>query len=582
MHRENMTGLTKIPGRNRLYSATQIIFCMLIILTAVIHGTSGTVHAEISVISPPNNAWITEKNIFLAGKTDKAAKQVQIQGVETAGSSTVTIEGGAFGAMITLKNGLNTITVSDGQSKKDIKVYHAPAEKGKESSIPKGFRRFYVHANPTVLDCKECHRLKRESFNFKQVIPARSNCTSGKCHSDKGKAEHVHGPVGAGICISCHSPHGSFMAMQMERSGQKLCLVCHQQKQEELNEPVIHPPVKEGCTDCHDPHQSTMRFQLRGNGKSLSSLCFTCHEETIFSKSHRHGPVGAGDCIACHRPHAGPNKKLLIAPTEKGELCFKCHQDRKDGFNRKHIHPPVAKDCGNCHDPHSSEYRYQLVSDTKTLCKNCHGKRDSGVYKDIASAKTKHPPVDNGRCTDCHNVHSSDYQPLLKNSTEKLCFNCHVDLGDDVAESKHRHGPTKTGDCTSCHKVHGSEFAKLLVRYFPGNFYSEYNPDQYNLCFGCHNKDIAKKKFTTTLTNFRDGEYNLHYFHVNMKKGRTCIACHAPHASNQNKHVRYEVPFGDWSYPINFTIRPTGGTCIVGCHAPKTYDRQNPQVTPSR
>ncbi|MDH4322158.1 MAG: cytochrome c3 family protein, partial [Desulfobulbaceae bacterium] len=151
-----------------------------------------------------------------------------------------------------------------------------------------------------------------------------------------------------------------------------------------------------------------------------------------------------------------------------------------------------------------------------------------------------------------------------------------------VAESKHRHGPTKTGDCTSCHKVHGSEFAKLLVRYFPGNFYSEYNPDQYNLCFGCHNKDIAKKKFTTTLTNFRDGEYNLHYFHVNMKKGRTCIACHAPHASNQNKHVRYEVPFGDWSYPINFTIRPTGGTCIVGCHAPKTYDRQNPQITPSR
>ncbi|MDH3392362.1 MAG: hypothetical protein OEL66_00010 [Desulfobulbaceae bacterium] len=565
-------------NNDRRWPQLPTILCFIALCVAIT--VSQAFAIPLQVVSPANNSWVTEGRIFLAGQTDKDVKQVHIKGVKTdQAKGLIRTEGNGFGTMITLKKGLNSITVSDGKSTHTINVFYTSASEKK--SPPQGFKHFSVHKSQTVLDCKECHRQKRGIFNFKRVLPARANCTTGKCHSDKGNAPHVHGPIGAGFCISCHSPHGSFKPMQMERSGPELCLVCHQQKEEELKMDVVHPPVEDGCVDCHDPHQSKMRFQLRGDGKSVSSLCFNCHEKNIFNKEHRHGPVGAGDCIACHRPHAGKYKKLLIAPTAKGQLCFKCHQDRKDGFNRKYVHAPVAKDCGNCHDPHSSANRFQLIKDTKTLCKSCHSKLTPGIYKDMA-AKVKHPPVAEERCTACHDVHSSNYQPLLKNSTEKLCFSCHIDLGDDVAESKHRHGPVKTGDCTSCHRVHGSEFAKLLVRYFPGNFYSSYKSGQYNLCFGCHNKDIAKKKFTTTLTNFRDGKYNLHYFHVNMKKGRTCIACHDPHASNQNKHIRYEVPFGDWSYPINFTKRPTGGTCIVGCHAPKTYDRQKPQITPSR
>ncbi|MDH5299293.1 MAG: hypothetical protein OEV91_09770 [Desulfobulbaceae bacterium] len=540
--------------------------------------------AAVRIASPPDNAWVTESRLYLAGTVDPSSTQVTLKGVKIeAGQDAIKVDNGAFGAMLSLSGGLNTITVSDGKAQNQVKIFLSPAADGKGAlSPPPGFKRFYIHRNSTALDCKECHRLKGGSFDFKRIIPARSNCTTGQCHADKGKAPHVHGPVGAGVCISCHNPHGSFAPMEMARTGPDLCLVCHQAKQEEFKQPVIHPPVKDGCTDCHDPHQSKMRFQLRGDGTAVSSLCFTCHEETIFTKPHRHGPVGAGDCIACHLPHAGTNPKLLIAPQKKGELCFKCHEDRKESFTQKNIHPPVAEDCGKCHDPHSSDHRFQLHQEGTSLCESCHAKTNAGVFKDIATAKVKHKPVAEGRCPDCHNVHSSNYRPLLKNNMEALCLGCHVALGDVIQGSAHRHGPAKTGDCTSCHKVHGSDFAQLMIRYFPPNFYSEYQPDQYDLCFGCHNKDIAKQKFTTTLTNFRDGQYNLHYFHVNMKKGRTCTACHDPHASNQSKHIRYEVPFGSWSYPINFTKRPTGGTCIVGCHAPKTYDRKDPQVQPSR
>ncbi len=538
--------------------------------------------AEITVIAPLDGAWVTGKELFLAGSVNGAeVKGVAIDGVSNkAPGGVMPVEGGAFGTMITLREGENVITLSADKLQKKVKVFYGPAQKSKVA--PKGYKRFYVHGNPVALDCKECHKQRRGQYDFKKIVPSRANCTTGKCHANMGKAAHVHGPVGAGVCISCHNPHGSFNPRAMERTGQDLCLVCHQAKQQEFNDSVVHEPVKDGCVDCHNPHESPMRFQLRGNGSSVSSLCFNCHEAALFTKSHRHGPVGAGDCIACHRPHASKHKHLLIASPAKGELCFRCHQDRKDEFSMKFVHKPVSENCNNCHDPHSSDNQFQLIKKSSELCAGCHQKLNPAVYNDIKTAVYKHAPVDQGKCTACHRVHSSNEKYLLKNTTAKLCFSCHDELGDKVAGSRYKHGPVQTGDCTACHKAHGSKYSRLLVRYYPEEFYKDYSPENYDLCFGCHNKEIAKNKFTSTLTNFRDGEYNLHFFHVNMKKGRNCVACHDPHASSQAKHIRTEVPFGSWSYPISFTKTETGGTCVVGCHAPRSYDRKNPKIKPSR
>ncbi len=538
----------------------------------------------IQIVSPSDAVWVTEKQLFLAGTlADLKATELKISGVKNdAKKGVVAVEKGAFGTMLTLKTGMNKITLASGGVKKTIRVFFSPSIGKKRGEIPpKGFSRFFVHKDQAPANCKECHRFKRGKYKFKRLIPSQSNCTTSGCHDDMGKKAHVHGPVGAGVCISCHNPHGSSRENELQRSGGALCMICHQAKKDEFNKKVVHPPVEEGCVDCHDPHESARRFQLRGEDGPISSLCFQCHDDDMFSKEHRHGPAGSGDCIACHRPHASDNQKLLIAPQEKGELCFRCHQDRKEEFTMKQIHPPVAEDCGNCHDPHSAVARYQLHEKMDVLCASCHEDISPEIYEDM-KGEHKHPPVAEGKCTACHRPHSSNYEPLLANSMEKLCFSCHEDLGYDVEESNYRHGPVKTGDCTACHKPHGSKNSRLLVRYFPEDFYNSYNPGDFDLCFGCHNKDIAKNKYTDTLTNFRDGKYNLHYFHVNRAKGRTCIACHAPHASDQYKHVRTEVPFGAWSYPINITKTENGATCVVGCHAPKTYDRKNPQVKPSK
>jgi predicted CXXCH cytochrome family protein len=532
---------------------------------------------SLRVISPPSGVWVTEEKLYLAGLAAGPGTAVKISGVEAANRGQVAIaEGGVFGVAITLGKGQNNIKVEAGDSKVEVQVFYAADPK--KTPPPKEYKRFYVHQKPADLNCQECHRLRKGVYDFKRIMPARANCTD-KCHQDKGKAKHVHGPVGSGVCISCHSPHGSSRPAFVERGGQELCTVCHQARREEFIQKHIHPPVEEGCVECHDPHESSMRYQLRAEGESTSALCFNCHEEGIFKRPVQHSPVADGDCIACHRPHSSPNPKLLVASSEEGVLCFGCHEDRKEEFTMQYLHAPAAENCAECHDPHSSNAKYMLKEAGGKLCAMCHLDVTPEIYEAIETATVKHPPVDKGECVSCHRPHSSNYAPLLKNSMEKLCFSCHTDLGEYVGASKNRHGPVQTGDCTECHNVHGSKFTKLLVRYYPMNFYSPYAPENYDLCFGCHNKEIAKNKSTETLTNFRDVNYNLHYFHVNNEKGRTCTACHDPHASNQAKHIRYEVPFGEWwSYPINFTKTDTGGTCVVGCHAPKQYDRVNRRI----
>ena len=82
---------------------------------------------------------------------------------------------------------------------------------------------------------------------------------------------------------------------------------------------------------------------------------------------------------------------------------------------------------------------------------------------------------------------------------------------------------------------------------------------------------------TQDLTDFRNGDLNLHFMHVNKDpRGRTCRACHETHASNLPKHIREKVPYGSWVLPIQFTKTDTGGSCLPGCHIAKGYDRKTP------
>ncbi len=396
-----------------------------------------------------------------------------------------------------------------------------------------------------------------------------AGCVKSKCHEDMGTKAFVHGPVGAGICNICHAPvEGKKHKFTLTAEREELCFNCHEDNREMMLEDHLHTPVADGdCVGCHDPHQSDNRFSLKGNA---SELCYQCHKQDDFTMEFVHGPVGVGDCNVCHNPHSSANVNQLIEPPE--QICYICHKEQADIPDKRHIHKPVEEDCTNCHNPHSNTNKFLLPASEPDLCLDCH--------TDLASSLTAefpHPPVSEGKCSQCHNVHASDNPRMFHKPQVELCFTCHSELGEYVSEQTHKHGPIKDGDCNACHDPHGSQNHRILRKYFPEEFYNSYSTSNYASCFECHNKDIALDQKTTTLTDFRDGEINLHFLHVNKEvKGRSCKACHQVHASSQEKHIRKSVPFGkmNWELPVTFTKFSDGGKCVVGCHSPKEYHRK--------
>ncbi len=300
-----------------------------------------------------------------------------------------------------------------------------------------------------------------------------------------------------------------------------------------------------------------------------------------------HGPAAVGSCSACHAVHQSDFPKMLVA--EVNDVCFTCHADKANTLkSTKHIHTPVKQSCVNCHSPHSGNFRYNLnAENTRGLCLTCHMDKDA----EIREATVPHKALDTDRkCLACHDAHASNNVKQLLKPPMDLCLSCHdkeyngqngriANMKAILESNTDRHGPIKQGDCSGCHNPHGSKNFRMLREFYPQLFYAGYNPDNYKLCFMCHEKTIASDESTTTLTNFRNGSQNLHFVHVNKAvKGRTCRACHDAHATNNPRHIRDKVPFATWQLPVGFKKTESGGSCQPGCHQKFSYDRAKPVV----
>jgi predicted CXXCH cytochrome family protein len=408
---------------------------------------------------------------------------------------------------------------------------------------------------------------------------AANSCVTDKCHSSMGKEKFIHGPVAVGNCSACHLSMGNHKFAPIKRDSD-LCYKCHDRLNTKTS---VHAPVKSGdCTLCHDPHQSPYKYQLRAD---VTKLCFNCHDKKIASGKYVHGPVSVGGCIMCHNPHQSDFPRMLSA--EGNNLCFQCHTDMADALKGdKFVHEAVKEGCINCHSPHSADYPHNLKADgTEELCFGCHTDKKDWV----TSITTKHGALESGRkCLACHDPHGSAFPKQLAKAPMDLCLSCHdkpldtpkgkiVDMKTYLSENKDKHGPVREKDCSACHNPHGSDNFRILRKYFPPVFYAPFDAKNYALCFNCHEKTLVLDPRTTTLTNFRNGDQNLHYLHVNKPvKGRTCRACHEMHATNNPKHIRDSVPFGIWQLPLNYRRTPDGGSCQPGCHQKFTYNRNTP------
>jgi predicted CXXCH cytochrome family protein len=235
----------------------------------------------------------------------------------------------------------------------------------------------------------------------------------------------------------------------------------------------------------------------------------------------------------------------------------------------------AAEDCTKCHRSHDSNYPGLLTKPPVELCLDrCHKE----VKEAMDSSTFKHEAMTKGlSCTDCHRAHDAKFPHLMIKPSTELCLSCHDDLKAQITSAKSKHRPVADNSCRSCHLPHGSKYSKLLFADYPSASAPANDPAQYAFCFSCHEEKIVRERYVDKQTDFRNGNLNLHYLHVNKENGgSSCRACHDAHASSQPKQIREKAPFGNWSIPIKYTKSKTGGSCLSGCHEEYTYDRVKP------
>lgn len=412
---------------------------------------------------------------------------------------------------------------------------------------------------------------------FAQAGVVEKSCID--CHEKLIKHTFIHMAVEDG-CENCHEsidnnhPREGVKGFKLIEKLPELCFTCH----ENYSKANVHSPAAKGeCMLCHSTHGSENKSLLL-NDKPL--LCSQCHDIGIDKMSKKHAPVFDGNCQTCHDPHQSDYTFFLKAKTT--ELCLSCHEKSKTESQLINVHVPFAEDCSNCHTPHGANNNNLLLEKTPNLCLNCHDE----LISTSNNPQIRHKSVlENNDCSNCHSPHASNQNKLLSVNNKELCLNCHSksieipngvigNIGEMLKEGNHIHAIIETEGCIVCHNLHKSNNIDLLTGSFPTSKYSSGKSEDFELCFSCHDSGLMENKTDSLSTNFRNGNQNLHFVHLNGEKGRNCNMCHNIHGSVFDYLITDKVKFGNWEMPLNYRKDINGGTCNTGCHVEKKYFRR--------
>jgi predicted CXXCH cytochrome family protein len=383
------------------------------------------------------------------------------------------------------------------------------------------------------------------------------------CHDDLLEDRAVVHPPASDDCSVCHevtvADDGTKVAFAETEPA--LCLMCHDEwtaaVEAELESP--HFPVTDSCVTCHDPHASDEPHLLVAPG---AEVCTACHDLLDLDAPHGGQLTATTDCATCHQPHGSENPRLLNAsrlhrPFDEGScdachrkpfgnrmrlrsrgdrLCTACHGDMREGAAEGATVHAALRDyrgragCLNCHDPHMSGFAPLLKAGGPDLCRSCHSE-----VVDSARAETGHA-VAADDCLACHQPHVSDEATLLLSPAEELCTMCH-DIEDSELVGAHLGADLAGKDCTECHSPHGAGHPTLLAR--------NVHAPLLDGCDTCHegawNQLMEDGESPLCLICHDDiGEHadSAEFPHPAMEVAR-CADCHNPHASAQNKLVKW-------------------------------------------
>lgn len=190
--------------------------------------------------------------------------------------------------------------------------------------------------------------------------------------------------------------------------------------------------------------------KLPPQAKSL--ICLKCHAESSLPVlSHWNASPHALHevaCTDCHKLHQGATQK--VTREEMADLCYGCHPEVK-AQNALASHHPVREKklvCADCHDVHGSLQEKLLKGGTPNeSCTRCHmEKQGPFVYEhgDLTE-----------NCMNCHQPHGSINRPLLNAAMPFLCLQCHPAHRSTTVGAEQK--KLFANRCTDCHsQLHGT------------------------------------------------------------------------------------------------------------------------------
>ncbi len=552
-----------------------------ILLALLAAGVPAAAQQELDVVLsfPPEATLVDKPDLPVEGYVrTAAADEVEIV-VNDGRPVRAVLHDTVFVEEVELDEGLNTVKVG-GETRRVW--YDAGGEKP-----PAGFARVYGHAGLSD-GCLECHRVESGTF----LLAGEREEICAWCHGDLSRGRlgvpwaSVHGPVRAGSCLPCHTPHTS------RRPGLPVdkpppCAECHASVVERLKtDRFVHGPMNLGdCRLCHAVHASSEPHLLV---RPATKLCTDCHSDALPAADaapelQPHTLIPQGRCGSCHEPHSSPNQRMLRQPAAR--LCLGCHEGKSRSFHESKGFSIYV--CAKCHDLHRPTQPHLIIDASRSLCTECHDFRDEqasfthsfvaagacfhchdfheaslpgdvattclGCHRDNPRLPAAHGGVafERSRCTLCHLPHQARRHKLLREVEHPpfaerecqgchgeraaaigpvyrpLCLGCHreLDLSSLPAPPAEVHPPFRDEDCGRCHASHNAETAGLL------------RAPQGTLCLACH-RTLRKATLLTPVSA-----------HAAVLEGR-CVACHEPHFSANAALLR----------------KPQGLIC-VSCHA---------------
>ncbi|NTU70769.1 MAG: hypothetical protein HGB10_02970 [Coriobacteriia bacterium] len=310
----------------------------------------------------------------------------------------------------------------------------------------------------------------------------------------------------ADVLITRGPQQASFVARNLE------CLQCHTEKIPDLSRTSVHSPfLQRDCTVCHTKHGAQVSSTVR-QGASRQVTRYRAIVQwlplrwwfgavsALTGGTRVDSTTTEGGVVSKSTRNLEGQPSSLVMPPEK--ICYMCHGDMGILLDDTYTHVPFMQGrCTECHDPHASDYRALLTQAPNKICFTCHP-----IGQEINRMQA-HPPAKQGWCTDCHNPHASNFKGILVSKQRDLCFSCHPSVAS-MSDLPTQHQPFYNDNCTGCHEPHGSDSSPLLVK------------PQPNLCYTCHPQ--VEGDF---------GKASHHPIGLDL----TCGTCHNPHAAQYPK-----------------------------------------------